>query len=160
MTMLPSSGTHLALVGRMTAKALADRVAALEAKVGSKTIAEEFREQAELIDKLFIYRFDENDKRWNARFRGLERDVGVLKTDVSALKTDVGVLKTEVSALKTDVSALKTDVGVLKTDVSALKTDVGALKTDVSVLKTDVGVLKKDMVIVREGIGILLKKHS
>ncbi|RPI54000.1 MAG: hypothetical protein EHM55_12120 [Acidobacteria bacterium] len=51
----------------MTANPLADRVAALEAKVGHKTIAEQFREQAELIDRLFIYRFDEFDKKWDAK---------------------------------------------------------------------------------------------
>ena len=51
----------------MAGKSLADCVAALDAKVGGKTIEEQFREQAELIDKLFIYRFDEMDKRWDAR---------------------------------------------------------------------------------------------
>jgi hypothetical protein len=44
------------------AKSLADRVVALEGHVGSKTIQEQFREQAELIDRLFEYRFQELDK--------------------------------------------------------------------------------------------------
>lgn len=66
----------------MTAKSSADRVAALETKVGSKTIAEQFREQAELIDRrcvesfreqaelidrLFSYRFEESDKKWDVK---------------------------------------------------------------------------------------------
>jgi 7,8-dihydro-6-hydroxymethylpterin-pyrophosphokinase len=61
-------GTVLALETRMAAKSLADRVAALEAKVGDKTFQEQFREQAELIDRLFIYRFEEFDKHWDAKF--------------------------------------------------------------------------------------------
>ena len=82
--MLPSLvGTHLAQVCGMAGKSLADRVAALEAKVGGKSIEaqfreqaelidrrfdDEFRQQAELIDKLFAYRFEELDKKWSPRF--------------------------------------------------------------------------------------------
>ena len=51
----------------MAAKSLTERVAALEAQVGSKSIEEQFREQAELIDRLFIYRFDEFDTKWEAK---------------------------------------------------------------------------------------------
>ena len=61
-------GTVFALVTRMAAKSLAVRLAALEAKVGSKTIEEQFREQAELIDRLFAFRFEEFDKTWDAKF--------------------------------------------------------------------------------------------
>jgi hypothetical protein len=61
----------------MAAKSLAVRVAALEAKVGDKTIQEQFREQAEVIDRLFVYRFEEFDNKWDAKFDakliGLER---------------------------------------------------------------------------------------
>ena len=46
-------GTHLAQVCGMAGKSLADRVAALEAKVGGKSIEAQFREQAELIDRRF-----------------------------------------------------------------------------------------------------------
>ena len=43
-------------------------MSALEAKVGSKTIEEQFREQAGLIDRLFAFRFEEFDKTWDAKF--------------------------------------------------------------------------------------------
>ena len=59
--MLPSRGTVLALVRRIAAKSLAVRVATLEGKVGSKTTKEQFREQAELIDRLFLYRLAEGN---------------------------------------------------------------------------------------------------
>ena len=36
--------------------------------MGSKTIEDQFREQAELIDRLFAYRFEEFDKKWDAKF--------------------------------------------------------------------------------------------
>ena len=109
-----------------------DRVTAIEAQLAGKTLQEHFREQAELIDRLFAYRFDELDKKWGPRFGTLERHVGTLRTDVGTLKADV-------TTLKSDVTTLKADVGFLKGDVSALK---------------------KDMVIVREGISILLKRHN
>ena len=49
--MLASSGTRLAESLFMTGKSL----------------QEHFREQAELIDRLFTYRFDEFDKKWDAK---------------------------------------------------------------------------------------------
>ena len=69
------------------------------------------------------------------RLTSIETDVGVLKTDVGALKEDVGTLKTDVSALKEDVGTLKTDVSTLKEDVGTLKTDVGTLNTNVASLQ-------------------------
>jgi len=115
----------------MAAKSLSDRVAALEAKVGSKTLQEQFREQAELIDELFAYRFEQLGKQLSPRFIAMEGAIGTLQSDV----------------------------GTLKHDVSTLKSDVNTLKGDVTILQRDVGTLKKDMVIVREGIGILLKRR-
>ena len=77
----------------MTAKSLAVRVAALEAKVGSKTIEEQFREQAELIDQLFVYRFDEFDKKWDAKLETkLEEKLGPIRSDLSAVKDAVTVI--------------------------------------------------------------------
>ena len=57
-------------------ESLGARVAVLEGKVASLecfrknfdvTLQREFRAQAELIDRLFILRFDEWDKRWDAK---------------------------------------------------------------------------------------------
>jgi len=71
----------------MAEKSLADRVAALEVSMGSKSIeaqfrdqaelidrrfSQEFSEQAQLIDRLFAYRFEEFDKRWDVKFRTFE----------------------------------------------------------------------------------------
>lgn len=117
---------------------MAERVAALEGKVGEKTIQEHFREQAELIDELLAQRFHEFDKRWSLRFAAIERTIGSLQSEAGTLKSDVGTLKGDVGTLKGDVRTLKGDVRTLKTDVSSLQ---------------------KDMVIVREGISILLKRR-
>lgn len=119
----------------MTNQSLAARVTALEEKVGSKTIEERLREEAELVTRLFLAW----DNKWDVRFGRLDRDV---------------------SALRVDLSALQTDVNVLKTDVDVLKTDVHVLKTDVRGLKTDVRGLKRDMIVVRRGVGILLKRRG
>jgi hypothetical protein len=51
----------------MADKSVEERIAALEAKMGSKSLDTRFREQAELIDQLFLYRFEENDRRWDAK---------------------------------------------------------------------------------------------
>jgi chromosome segregation ATPase len=143
---------------RMAEKLLANRVAALEAKLGSKTIEEHFREEAEFIDKLFAYRFEELDTKWGPRFATIERTLGVVQSDARALKTDASSLQTDVNSLKADVSTLKTDVSTLKTDVNTLKDDVRTLKTDVGTLRKDVNTLQKDMTMVRQGVSILLKR--
>ena len=65
----------------------------LEAKVGSKTIEEQFREQAELIDQLFVYRFDEFDKKWEAKLETkLEEKLGPIRSDLAAVKDAVTVI--------------------------------------------------------------------
>ena len=40
--------------------------------MGSKSIQEQFREQAELIDRLFTYRFDEYDKKMDVKLAAFE----------------------------------------------------------------------------------------
>jgi hypothetical protein len=88
---------HSAIMARQS---LAARVTALEEKVGHKTIEEQFREQAELIDRRFDEGFRdqaelidrlflERDKKWDLRFGNMEKDVSVLKSDVSILKKDM-----------------------------------------------------------------------
>ena len=82
------------------AKSLVDRVAGLEAKVGNKSIDEQFREQAELIDRrftdefrqqaelidrVFAQRFEELDDRWSPRFANLEKDLAIVREGISIL---------------------------------------------------------------------------
>ena len=77
-----------------------DCVAALEAKVSSKSIDEQFREQAELIDRrftdefrqqaeridrLFAQRFEELDERWSPRFANLEKDIAIVREGIGIL---------------------------------------------------------------------------
>ena len=86
----------------MTEKTLADRVAALEAKVGSKTIEAQFREQAELIDRLFTYRFEEFDKEWDAKLdvkleAKFEEKLRPIQIDLAAVKDAVTIIAQKVS---------------------------------------------------------------
>ena len=85
--------------------------------MGNKTIEEQFRDQAELIDgrldesfrsqaELIDWLFLERNKQWDVRFSGMENDVSGLKVDVSTLKTDV-------SALKKDMTIVREGVGIL-----------------------------------------------
>jgi hypothetical protein len=99
-------GTHLAQLRGMAGKSLTDRVASLEAKVGSKTIQEQFREQAELIDELFAYRFEQLGKQLSPRFLSMERALSVVQGDVSTLKSDVG-------ALRKDMVIVREGIGIL-----------------------------------------------
>src|SRR6266571_2000328 len=82
---------HVAI---MTRQSLATRVGALEEKVGNKTIEEQFRDQAELIDRrldesfrsqaeLIDRLFLERNRQWDVRFSGLEKDVSALKKDMT-----------------------------------------------------------------------------
>jgi hypothetical protein len=98
---------HLAQVGGMTPKSITDRVAALEAKMGNKSIDEQFREQAELIDRrftdefrqqaelidrLFAQRFEELDHRWSPRFASMEAHVSALQRDMAIVREGIGIL--------------------------------------------------------------------
>ena len=103
----------------MTEKTLADRVAALEAKVGSKTIDQQFHEQAELIDRLFTYRFEEFDKKWDAK---LDSKLGKLERSLEArleqkleTKFDAKLkpIHEDLAAVKTDLSAVKDAVRII-----------------------------------------------
>ena len=95
--------------------------AALEAKVGGKSIEaqfreqaelidrrfdDEFRQQAELIDKLFAYRFEHLDKKLNPRFGAMERALGVVQGDVNMLKSDVSALQKDMVIVREGISIL------------------------------------------------------
>ncbi len=69
--------------------------------MGSKTIEEQFREQAELIDQLFVYRFDEFDKKWEEKFETkleakletkLEEKLRPIRSDFAGLKEAVTLI--------------------------------------------------------------------
>jgi hypothetical protein len=130
-------GTHLALVGRMTTKSLTDRVAALDAKVGNKSIesqfreqaelidrrfSDSFREQAELIDRVFTYRFEELDKRLAPRFATMERAIGAVQSNISTLQSDVSTLRSDVGTLRKDVNSLQKDMVVVRDGIRVLLT--------------------------------------
>ena len=75
----------------MVEKSLADRVSALEAKVGSKTLEEQFREQGEMLDQRFVHIHQRLDE--------ITTDVGILKTDVGFLKKEVAIIREGISML-------------------------------------------------------------
>ena len=94
--MLPSSRHASGTAGRI-----------LEAKVGNKSIDEQFREQAELIDRrftdefrqqaelidrLFAQRFEELDHRWSPRFASMEAHVSALQRDMAIVREGIGIL--------------------------------------------------------------------
>ena len=115
----------------MTAKSLADRVAALEAKMGSRTIEEQFREQAELIDlrfsagfreqaelidRLFACRFEELDKKWDAK---LDVKLGRLENSLeSRLERKLEAtletkLESKLKPIQNDLAAVKDAVKMI-----------------------------------------------
>jgi hypothetical protein len=82
----------------MTNPSLVARVAALEEKVGNKTMQEQFRDQAELmdrrldesfrsqaalIDRLFAATFEELDGKWDVK----------LGEQLLPIKSDLGILR-------------------------------------------------------------------
>ena len=87
----------------MTRSSLAARVAALEEKVGNKTMEEQFRDQAELIDRrlddsfrsqaeLIDRLFLARDQKWDVRFGRIEKDVSALKKDMTIVREGIGIL--------------------------------------------------------------------
>ena len=89
----------------MEPKSLVHRVAALEAKVGIKSLEVQFREQAEMLDERFL--------EVNQRLDGIATDVAILKADISGLKIDVNMLKVDVSTLKKDMTIVREGISIL-----------------------------------------------
>jgi len=58
------------------------RVAALEAQLANKTLEQHFREQTELIDRLFAYRFGEferkQDEKLDAKLRPINETLQII----------------------------------------------------------------------------------
>jgi hypothetical protein len=71
----------------MSDNTLDERVSAIEAQLQGKTLEEHFREQSQLIDRLFADRFEEFDKKWDARFKPVERDLAVIKDVLKVILT-------------------------------------------------------------------------
>ena len=63
------------------------------------TAVHRFREQAELIDRVFAYRFEELDKKWRPRFATMERTSSTVQRDVSTLQKDMAVVREGISIL-------------------------------------------------------------
>jgi hypothetical protein len=62
----------------MAERSLEDRVAALEEKVGTKTIQEQFREQAEMLDE---------------RFAEVNQSLVLVRSDIGALQKDMTIVR-------------------------------------------------------------------
>ena len=92
--------------------------------MGSKSIQEQFREQAELIDRLFVYRFAEYDKKMDVKLAALENRLEAkletqLETKLEAkleekLETKLETkLEEKLSPIRTDLTFLKDSVRVI-----------------------------------------------
>jgi hypothetical protein len=86
----------------MAKKSLEERVSIIEAQLAGKTLQEHFREQAELIDRLFIYRFDEFDKKWEAKFDAkletkLDAKLAPIRNDLAAVREAVKIILTRLT---------------------------------------------------------------
>lgn len=56
-----------------------------QAELIDRRFSQEFSEQAQLIDRLFAQRFNELDKKWAPRFAALERDMSIVREGISIL---------------------------------------------------------------------------
>ena len=115
----------------MSAKSLADRVAALERKVGSKFIEEHFREQAELIDRLFTYRFEEYDKKLDVKLAALEDSLGARLEAKLETKLEQKLEKLEA---KLDASLESRLESKLESKLQPIRSDLAFLKDTVTVI--------------------------
>ncbi|MDI1229605.1 MAG: hypothetical protein PSU93_00450 [Methylobacter sp.] len=80
----------------------------------------------------------------------LERRVGILETDVRAIRDNLNTLVTDTAVIKSNYAS-KTDISDLKTDIADLKTEI---KTDISSIKAEIA--SANLVQTRWMIGILL----
>ena len=89
----------------MAEKSSEERIAAIEAQLGNVPIEEHFREQAELIDRVFACRLDECERKWEATLDStleskleslleskLEAKLKPMRIDLALVKHAVGVI--------------------------------------------------------------------
>jgi hypothetical protein len=114
-------GAGFALQPCMAEKTIEERLSALEAQLENKTIEQHFREQAELIDRLFLYRFEGLDKKLeaklDARLSSLENRLDArLAALGESLESRVDIrIEAKVKPIKADLAIIKHAVGVLLT---------------------------------------------
>lgn len=68
-----------------------------QAELIDRRFSHEFKEQTQLIDRLFAYRFGQLDKRWVPRFASMERALGALEKDMKAVRESVSAILTKLS---------------------------------------------------------------
>lgn len=101
-----------------------ERLSAVEAQLGGKTLEQQFREQAELIDRLFIYRFEELDSKWDAK---LDAKLEELEAKLDAkLEEFEAKVDAKLEALEAKLEAklevkLEEKLGPLRADLAVLK---------------------------------------
>ena len=82
--MVASSGTNSAAAIVVAKRSLEERVALIEAQFGGKTLAEHFREQAELIDRRFLL--------VDPRFHQIDEQLHSLASDLAVVRRGIEVL--------------------------------------------------------------------
>jgi hypothetical protein len=70
--------------------------------VAGETLQEHFREHGELIDRLLVYRLDEQDKKWDAKLDAkleakLEAKLAPVRNDLAAVKHAVEIILTRLT---------------------------------------------------------------
>lgn len=80
----------------MAEKTLEERVSFLEAQLENRTLEQHFREQAELIDRLLVYRFEGLGKKWDAKL-DIDARLKPVRADLAIVKHAMGVLLTRVT---------------------------------------------------------------
>jgi hypothetical protein len=114
-------GARFALQPRMAEKTLEERVSLLEAQLENKTLEQHFRELAELIDRLFVYRFEGLDKKRDAkldvRLANLEDKLdATLSALGESLESRVELrIDARLKPVKADLVIIKHAVGVILT---------------------------------------------
>jgi hypothetical protein len=68
----------------MAGKSLEDRVGMLEKKLGSKTLEEQFREEAELIDRRFLEVY--------SRFTRVDNELAIIRKDLGVVREGVSII--------------------------------------------------------------------
>jgi hypothetical protein len=102
----------------MAEKILEERVAALEAQMLGKNLQEHFRDQAELIDRMFAYRFEEFDKKWDAKLDiKLDSKLGTFENSLqSRLESKLEAkLEAKLEPLRSDLVIIKDALRVILT---------------------------------------------
>ena len=134
----------------MAEKSVEERISAIEAQLGTIPIEDHFREQAELIDRVFVYRFEEFERKWEARLESFESRLGSVESRLESVEFKLGSLESRIESFETRFESLESRLEAMLESKLELKLEA---KLDAKLKPVRI-----DLALVKHAVGVILTR--